>query len=68
MFRHIRQELKIESIQAHLGFLVALESRHRIWVDGTNDAEIERVHLEIIELIQQTRTKYAILLEKYNEA
>ena len=50
---------------AQLDLLAALEHRHTVWADDTYDPEVERVHLEIIELIRQTRRKYSTLLEKY---
>lgn len=67
MFRRRREEIKFESLMAQLNFFAALEHRHTVWADDTYDPEIERVHLEIIELVRQTRKKYRILLEMYKQ-
>jgi hypothetical protein len=63
--RQQREEIKVESLRAHLDLFAVLESRHTIWADNAKDPEIERIHREIIVLIQETREKYAALLDKY---
>jgi hypothetical protein len=65
MFRRNMEEIRLESMRAHLDFFAALETRHMTWMQDTRDPEIEHTHLEIIALIQETREKYAFLLDKY---
>ena len=62
MFRRRREEIKFEGLMAQLNLFAALENRHTVWADDTFDPEIERVHLEIIELIRQTRKNTAFFL------
>ena len=57
MFRRNREEIKFEGLMAQLDLFAALEHRHTVWADDSYNPEIERVHLENIELIRQTRKK-----------
>ena len=56
----------LESLQAHLLFFEAAAQRHELWINDVSDPEIEKVHLEILGLLKQTRTKYQILIDSYN--
>jgi hypothetical protein len=66
MFGSDRHERKINSLLTQLDFFEAVLERHKIWVDDVDDPEIERVHIEIMGLLRQTRGKYNELLDKYN--
>ena len=56
----------LESLQAHLVFFDAAAQRHEHWIDNVSDPEIEKVHLEILGLLRETRTKYQTLIDNYN--
>jgi hypothetical protein len=66
MFRLKAEEMKLEGLQIQCDLLEAIQVRHKIWADDSPDPEIECAHLEIIELIGQTRGKYAVLLARYS--
>lgn len=66
MFRGSRRERMLESLQTHLDFFAAAAQRHELWINDVSDPEIEKVHLEILGLLKQTRTKYQILIDSYN--
>ncbi len=57
----------LESLRAHLLFFEAAALRHELWLDDVPDAEIEKVHLEILSLLSQTRTQYQILIDCYKD-
>lgn len=61
-----QKEIKLDSLVAQLHLFEVLQANHVVWASKINDLEIERVHRELIGLIQQTRQKYEILLEKYH--
>jgi hypothetical protein len=67
MLTRKRKETKIESLIVQLDFFDALRNRHILWANDTIDPEIIRAHLEIVDLIIQTRTKYKRLLDMYGE-
>jgi hypothetical protein len=67
MSRVKKEEMKLEGLQIQYDLLDALQARHRIWAEDSQDPDIESVHLEIIELIRQTREKYALLLSRYSK-
>ncbi len=56
----------LESLQAHLDFFDLAAQRHELWVEDVPDPEIEKVHIEILGLLRQTRTKYQVLIGMYN--
>ena len=60
-----KEEMKSEGLQIQYDLLEALQARHKMWAEDSQDPDIESVHLEIIELIRQTRQKYAVLLARY---
>ncbi len=66
MFGHTRREWVLESLRAHLLFFEAAALRHELWMDDVPNTEIEKVHLEILRLLRQTRTQYQILIDSYN--
>ncbi len=68
MFKNKRREVKLESLQVQLDFMDALRSRHLGWVNDTDDAEIVRLHIEIIALLQQLQDHYRRLLALYHKA
>jgi hypothetical protein len=67
MFILKKEEMKLEGLQIQYDLLEAIQARHKIWADDSLDPEIECMHLEIIELIGQTRGKYAALLARYSK-
>lgn len=60
-------EMIEQSILAQQVYLDIVRSRHLQWACSTEDPEIKRVHVEIAELIQQTRDQYYELLMSYHE-
>jgi hypothetical protein len=66
MFIGDRRDRRISSLLTQLDFFEAVLQRHQMWVDNVDDPEIERVHIEIIGLLRQTRGKYNELLDKYD--
>jgi len=57
------QDAKIESLRTQHDYLNLLRLRHQQWMGSTIDGDIQRVHLEIAELIEQINDRYAHLLE-----
>ena len=66
MSRVTKEEMKSEGLQIQYDLLEALQARHKMWAEDSQDPDIESVHLEIIELIWRTRQKYAVLLARYS--
>ena len=60
------EEIQMDSLVAQLNLFEAIQASHEIWASKINDPEIEHVHQEIIELMDQLREKYTILLDKQN--
>ena len=56
-----------QSMLAQQAYLDIVRSRHLMWASAVTDPEIKRVHIEIAELIQQTRDQYYDLLHAYQE-
>lgn len=57
------QDRKIESLQTQQDFLNLLRRRHLHWMNDTQDAEIEHLHLEIAESIRIMTELYIQLLD-----
>jgi hypothetical protein len=57
------QDVKFESLQTQYDFLNLLRLRHLQWMTSADDPELEEVHLEIAELIEQITDQYNQLLE-----
>ncbi len=53
----------MESLAAQPELNEAIQTRHRIWAKDADNANVKIAHLEIIEMIRQTREKYALLIE-----
>ncbi len=56
-----------ESMLAQQVYLDIVRSRHLLWASAVTDPDIRRVHIEIAELIQQTRDQYFGLLHAYQD-
>ena len=67
MLRDNRHERKIDSLITQLNFIDAVLEHHQLWVDGEDDPEIVRAHIEVMEHLRQTREKYKALLDKCNQ-
>jgi hypothetical protein len=52
------QDLKNESLQTQYDFLNLLRLRHLQWMTSAGDPQVEEVHLEIAELIEQITDQY----------
>ena len=57
------KEEKLESLQTQYEFMNLLRRRHLQWMNSTNDSQVEGVHLEIAELIEQVTDRYKDLLD-----
>jgi hypothetical protein len=57
------QDAKLESLRTQHDYLNLLRLRHQQWMSSTIDGDIQRVHREIAELIEQITDRYAHLLE-----
>ncbi len=68
MSKKKQEEMKSEGLRIPYDLLGALQARHRMWADDNSDPEIECLHLEIIELIGQTKQKYTLLLACYRNS
>ena len=53
---------KLESLRTQYEFLNLLRLRHLQWMNTADDSQIEGVHLEIAELIEQITDSYQELL------
>ena len=60
-----QQELIEQSMQAQRSYLDIVRSRHHQWAYSAEDPEIQRRHLEIASLIQETLDRYYELLNVY---
>ena len=65
MFKHSQREKILQSLQLHLDFFDAAARRHQLWIKQGSDPETEKVHLEILGLLRQTREEYLTLMERY---
>ena len=57
------QQLMTESLGTHIKFMEALCHRHQLWMNDAEGTEIARLHLEIIDTLQQAKQKYTQLLK-----
>ena len=58
------KEEKLESLQTQYEFMNLLRLRHLQWMNSTDDSQVEGVHLEIAELIEQISDRYKDLFER----
>jgi hypothetical protein len=57
-FIHNVKEEKMESLRTQYEFLNLLRLRHLQWMNTADDSQMEGVHLEIAELIEQITDSY----------
>lgn len=57
------QDTKTESLQTQYEYLKLLRRRHQQWMNKASRPEIEGMHLEIGELIDQITDQYRRLLD-----
>ena len=53
---------KLESLRTQYEFLNLLRLRHLQWLNTADDSQVEGLHLEIAELIEQITDSYQELL------
>jgi hypothetical protein len=58
-------KVRMSSIQNHLGMLEGFLKRNRAWAVEKNKPEVYKTHKEIIDLLEQIRNKYYLLLDLY---
>jgi hypothetical protein len=54
---------KLESLQTQYDFLKLLRLRHLQWMNLADDSQVEGLHLEIAELLEQITDRYHDLLD-----
>ena len=54
---------KLESLQTQHEFLKLLRLRHLHWMSLADDSQVEGVHLEIAEFLEQITDRYNHLLD-----
>ena len=59
---------KIESLKAHQEYLRLLGNHHQEWIDNTDDPEVCRLHLDILDLIKQMEDRNRNLLDALRNA
>jgi hypothetical protein len=57
------QDEKLESLRTQHEFLNLLRLRHLQWMSTAEDPEVERLHLELAERIEEISGQYNRLLE-----
>lgn len=57
------QDVKNESLQTQYEFLNLLRLRHLQWMNSAGDSQIEGLHSEIAELIEQITDEYRQLFD-----
>ena len=57
------QDTKTESLQTQYEYLKLLRRRHQQWMNKAQHPEIEGMHLEIAELLDQITDQYRRLLD-----
>ncbi len=66
MLRHNRQEMKISSLLLQKDYLAILQDRHMLWIEGTENSEVNHLHLECLALIHKLQEKYQCILDLYD--
>jgi hypothetical protein len=66
MTNYMPQETVLEKLEEQLDLFEALQISHDVWASKIDDPEVDRVHREILVLIEQMREKYSILTDKYS--
>ena len=51
------QAAKVESLESQSKWLASLQARHTLWSKETEDTDIADVHVEIVDLLQETKKK-----------
>jgi hypothetical protein len=54
---------KLESLQTQHEFLKLLRLRHLQWMNKANDSQVEGVHLELAELLEEVADRYTYLFD-----
>ena len=54
---------KLESLQTQHEFLNLLRLRHLQWMNQADDSQVEGVHLEVAELLEEITDRYSYLLD-----
>ena len=61
-----RQAAKTERIQAQHEYFDTLRSSHTIWLEEAENPGIQRMHADILNLLQTMQEKYSSLLDMYD--
>ena len=59
---------KLESLQTQYDFLKLLRLRHLQWTNVATDSQVEGVHLEIAELLEEITDRYNDLLNRVQQS
>ena len=59
---------KLESLQTQHDFLKLVRLRHLQWMNLADDSQVEGLHLEIAELLEQITDRYNDLLNGLQES
>ena len=62
------QDRKKESLQTQYDFLKLLRLRHLQWTNVATDSQVEGVHLEIAELLEEITDRYNDLLDRVQQS
>jgi hypothetical protein len=57
------REMKIENMRAEQEYLRVLRNTHLQWMNGADDLEINSMHGDIVDLINQLEARFEIVLE-----
>jgi hypothetical protein len=59
----VLREMKIENMKAEQEYLRVLRNSHLQWMNSADDLEIQGMHGDIVDLINQLEARFGILLE-----
>jgi hypothetical protein len=59
----VLREMKIENMKAEQEYLRVLRNSHLQWMNSADDLEINGMHGDIVDLINQLEARFGILLE-----
>ncbi len=68
MLKDDRRETKMRSLVLQKDYLAILQDRHMLLIDGTENSEVNHLHLECLALIRQLQEKYQCILDLYESA
>ena len=57
------KEMKIENMRAEQEYLRVLRNSHLQWMNGADDLEINSMHGDIVDLINQLEAQFGIVLQ-----